>query len=163
MPRYCPNCPFQTPELLDNVCPHCNTPLALSPVGRADRPLPRTPGRSRRLWIALGVLALLVALPLGYVGLVYADPDLFLDDVSLRDSTGRIGVPMPAGRLGTALPLTEAELARVGGRGFKGSITSARGRRLVRVTVWAGVVNGVQDGDLPFPVPGWTRIEDDPN
>src|SRR5947209_7763458 len=114
MPRYCPNCPYQTPELLDNVCPHCNTPLALSPRGRDDRPQPTVPGRSRRLWVALGMLALLVALPLGYIFIVYAEPDLFLGDVALSDSTGRIGVLMQAGRLGAALPLSPEELARVG-------------------------------------------------
>jgi hypothetical protein len=163
MPRHCPNCPYQTPDLLANVCPYCNTPLALSPQGRADRPPPEVPRRSRRVWWVLGVVGLLVAVPIGYVLIVYADPELFLGDVGLQDSAGRIGVPMPADRLADALALTPAERGRVGRRGFKGSVTSARGRRLVRVTVWSGVVNGVQDADLPFPVPGWTRIADDPN
>jgi hypothetical protein len=163
MPRYCPNCAFQTPELLDNVCPHCNTPLALSPRGRADRPQPAA-GRpkSRRLWIVLGVLAAIIVLPLVYMGLVYADPEPFLGDESLRDSTGRLGVGMPVKQAAGVLELSPADTDRVSARGFKGSVTRARGGRVVRVTVWTGHVNGIRDGDLPIPVPGWTKIEEDP-
>src|SRR4051812_34178768 len=107
MPRHCSNCPYQTPDLLANVCPYCNTPLALSPQGRADRPQSvAAPRRSRRLWVVLGVLALLVVVPLGYVGLVYADPDLFLGDVALRDSTGKIGAGMSVERAVAELKLS---------------------------------------------------------
>jgi hypothetical protein len=110
-----------------------------TPAGRPRR-------SRRRTWLVL-VLFLVLAVPAVGLGVVYFAPAMFLGPSKDSDSTGEIRVGMRPPEVAKVLAIEPPE------RGFVGSITWAKDGRVLRVRFVQGRVAGVEEGNLPVPLP----------
>jgi len=130
---------------LDNECPLCKRPLALSSRVGTMGEEPRQRLFSRRALI-MGIVLLLVGVPAAAIGIIFLFPTLFLAAAGEADSTGAIRVGMTVRDVCKTLDIEAPP------RAFSGTITWGRDSRILRIRFKDGMVAALEEGSLPFPV-----------